>query len=155
MKITCLCVGKAREAWVREVQEKYRKFLSPLLPVEIVEIPEARVADPGRPAAALKEEAARISARIREGDRLVLLDAGGRSLDSIGFATWLGKRIEEGKPLAFLVGGATGVHDEVRNRADETISLSSLTFPHDLARVVLLEQIYRAMTILRGKRYHY
>lgn len=155
MKVAVLCVGKAREGWVREAQEKYRKFLAPLLPVEIVEIPEARVADPGRPAAALKEEAARISAKVREGDRLVLLDVGGRSLDSIGFATWLGKRIEQGKPLAFLVGGATGVHDDVRRQADETISLSPLTLPHDLARVVLLEQIYRAMTILRGKRYHY
>jgi 23S rRNA (pseudouridine1915-N3)-methyltransferase len=155
MKIAVLCVGKAREAWVREAQEKYRKFLSPFLPVEIVEIPEEKLSDPGRPEVALKKEASRIGARIKEGSRLVLLDAGGRPLDSPAFAKWLGKTLAEGRPLAFLVGSATGVHDDVRKRADETISLSPLTFPHDLARIVLLEQIYRAMTILRGKRYHY
>ncbi|MEK6813806.1 MAG: 23S rRNA (pseudouridine(1915)-N(3))-methyltransferase RlmH [Nitrospirota bacterium] len=155
MKIAVLCVGKAREAWVREAQEKYRKFLSPFLPVEIVEIPEEKLSDPGRPEGALKKEAARIAARLKEGSRLVLLDAGGRSFDSRKFAGWLEKRLGEGKPLAFLVGSATGVADEVRARADEAISLSPLTFPHDLARIVLLEQLYRAMTILRGKMYHY
>lgn len=155
MKVAVLCVGKAREAWVREAQEKYRKFLAPLLPVEIVEVPEEKITDPGRPEAALRKEAARILSRVKEGSRLVLLDARGRGRDSVEFARWLGKRLDEGKTLMLLVGGATGVHDEVRNRADETISLSSLTFPHDLARVVLLEQIYRAMTIIRGKRYHY
>ena len=155
MGVIVLVVGRAREAWVREVQDKYRKFLAPLLPVEIVEIPEEKLPDPGRPEAALRKEAARIGARLKEGSRLVLMDAGGRAFDSLKFARWLETRLGEGRPLVFLVGSATGVDEEVRRRADETISLSPLTVPHDLARIVLLEQIYRAMTIMRGKRYHY
>ena len=155
MGVIVLVVGRAREAWVREAQDKYRKFLAPLLPVEIVEIPEEKLSDPARPEAALRKEASRIGARIKEGSRLVLLDAGGRAFDSLKFARWLETRLGEGRPLVFLVGSATGVDEEVRRRADETISLSPLTVPHDLARIVLLEQIYRAMTIMRGKRYHY
>ncbi|MBI3393783.1 MAG: 23S rRNA (pseudouridine(1915)-N(3))-methyltransferase RlmH, partial [Nitrospirae bacterium] len=96
-----------------------------------------------------------IKARLKEGSRLVLLDAGGRAFDSLKFARWLETRLVEGRPVVLLVGGAAGVAGEIREAAEERISLSPLTLPHDLARIVLLEQIYRAMTIIKGKRYHY
>lgn len=155
MKVTVLFVGKAREAWVRGAEEKYRKFLAPLLRMEVVDVPEEKLADPARPDVVLRKEAARIKARLKEGSRLVLLDAGGRAFDSLKFARWLETRLAEGRPLVFLVGSAMGVAREIREAAEEKISLSPLTLPHDLARIVLLEQIYRAMTIIKGKRYHY
>jgi 23S rRNA (pseudouridine1915-N3)-methyltransferase len=105
---------------------------------------------------ALAAEGQAILKKIGAGDRLVLLDERGKSLTSPGLAQWLARvRRLPGSSAVLLVGGAYGVSEEVKQRADETLSLSPMTLPHQLVRVVLLEQLYRAATILAGQPYHH
>jgi 23S rRNA (pseudouridine1915-N3)-methyltransferase len=102
----------------------------------------------------MAEEARRILAAVRPDDHLVILDERGREHTSLELSRWLGARIREGSDLALAVGGPDGFAPEVRARAQESWSLSRLTLPHALVRVVLVEQLYRAVTLLDGHPYH-
>ena len=117
-------------------------------------MPDVRTA--GRAATAVREaEGQALLRRIEAGDRVVLLDEGGDEFTSRQFARFLEKRLAAGgKRLVFVVGGATGFSDEVRRRADGTLSLSRLTMTHQMVRLFFAEQLYRAFTILRGEPYH-
>ena len=109
------------------------------------------------PSAADKEaEGAAIVKRLSSSDVVVLLDERGKDIDSDGFAKLLDAHLQQGtKRLVFIIGGAFGVSDEVRARADLTLKLSSLVFPHMLVRLILIEQLYRASSILEGGKYHH
>lgn len=139
MKLVLLAVGKLKEAWLREGCDEYRKRIGRHLPIEIIEVKDDEAL------------AARVPARFR----MVALDERGREPTSVELADRLGAWMGSGVPgVALLIGGAAGIPAELLARADEKIALSRLTLPHRLARLVLVEQLYRALSILRGEPYH-
>jgi len=154
-RLRILCVGRSPAGFVREGTDHYLKRLRPLLPVEWEEVRAA--GHSGRSAQqALAAEGQALLKRVAPGDRLVLLDERGTSLTSPGLANWL-ERVRQlpVSSVVLAIGGAFGVSEDVKRRADERLSLSPLTLPHQLVRVVLLEQLYRAATILAGQSYHH
>ncbi|MEB3319528.1 MAG: 23S rRNA (pseudouridine(1915)-N(3))-methyltransferase RlmH [Cyanobium sp.] len=138
-RIRVLAVGKVRKAWVREGLETYRRRLPGLTLVDV------RDSTPER-------EAAAILAELRGDEQLIALGEEGRGLSSQQLAERL--RDSGSRRLAFVIGGADGLSPGLRRRAAWQLSLSPLTFPHDLARLLLLEQLYRAQSILQGGPYH-
>ena len=152
MKIRVLAVGRDRSGLYRPALEEYARRLGRYARFEVVEVPEAR-RHAGTPRAR-EEEGEAILARLRDGERVVALDERGREPTSEELARRLGAWLAGGRDLALVVGGADGLAEAVKGRADESLSLSRLTLAHRLARLVLLEQLYRAFTILRGEPYH-
>ena len=143
-------VGKTAKGYAQTGVEYFTGRIRALQPIEIVEVRAA--AHSGRdPAAALEAEGVTVLKRLAPQERVALLDEGGEEMTSRQFAQWLAER----QPLAFVLGGAHGLAGSLRRRAQYKLSLSRLTFPHQLARVVLLEQIYRALTLRRGHGYHH
>jgi 23S rRNA (pseudouridine1915-N3)-methyltransferase len=153
MRVTLLAVGQRMPAWVSQGYCEYAKRLRTRLPLELLEIPAARRGS-GDLARSMAEEGRRLLAATRPQDHVVALDERGTMRTSLELSRWLGKRLQSGKDLVFLVGGADGFAPEVLARANERWSLSSLTLPHALVRVVLAEQLYRAATLLDGHPYH-
>jgi 23S rRNA (pseudouridine1915-N3)-methyltransferase len=142
-RIRILAVGKVRKGWVREGVELYRKRLPGLAIVEL------RDAGPEREAAAIRAE-------LRRDEQLVVLSEEGQTLGSRALASRLAQLQSGGEAsrLAFAIGGADGLAPALRSEASWRLSLSPLTFPHELARLLLLEQLYRAQSILQGSPYH-
>jgi 23S rRNA (pseudouridine1915-N3)-methyltransferase len=141
MKLRLVLLGKTRRAECRDLLEDYAARIRHFAPVEIIETRDASAAAVAR----VKVDAAAA---------WVLLDAGGKQFTSVQFARWLGELRDRGtRELVFLCGDAAGFPDEVRRRPQHKLSLSSLTMPHEFARVVLAEQIYRAFAILAGHPY--
>lgn len=153
MKITLVCVGRLKEPWYRDACAEYLKRLAPYATVNVAEVADRDVTrDEVR---ALREEGADILRAIPDGARVVLLTPQGTMRDSVEFSKHLAELALRGSSsLAFVVGGAAGVAPEVIARADEKMSLGPMTLPHQLARVVLVEQLYRAFRIERGEPYH-
>jgi len=153
MRLDLVCVGKLKERHWRDAAEEYLKRLGPYARVTITEVPDRDVtADEAR---ALEAEAAGILRAIPEGATVAVLEIGGTARTSEAFAAWLETLGIEGRShVVFVIGGAAGLHTDVLARADERISLGAMTLPHQLARVVLLEQLYRAFRIIRGEPYH-
>lgn len=153
MRITLLAVGRLKERWWREAADEYLKRLRPYADVREVEVPDRDVtADETR---ALREEGAALVRALPDGAHAVALEIGGRGMSSEAFAARLDELAVGGRGhVAFLVGGPAGLAPEVLARADERLSLGPMTFPHQMARVVLLEQVYRAFRISRGEPYH-
>src|SRR5690625_282291 len=154
MKIRLLSVGRDRSGELGAVAEDYLQRVRYELPVEVIELPASRKsgADAGR---AKEEEGRALLSRLRANDWVIALDERGELLSSVDFSRKIVQEaMNRGRDLAFLVGGAEGLDDAVRRRADRVLSLSPMTLPHRLARVVLAEQIYRALTIAKGGPYH-
>jgi 23S rRNA (pseudouridine1915-N3)-methyltransferase len=147
-----LFVGKTKEGFIREGIDKYSGLVRPHLQVEIREIKGARGKERGP---AVEEEAESILARIQPSDYFVALDERGINPGSVAFAKELEGLIGTGRRVVFAVGGPFGLSETVRKRADRLLSLSKLTFTHEMARLILLEQLYRAVTIMKHKAYHY
>lgn len=153
MQIVVLAVGKLKERHWREAEEEYRKRLLGYASLSVEEV--AAEPDEGSPDAILAKEGRRLLARVRDRDCLVALERTGRRLDSEAFADCLRACADAGcGRWVFVVGGSRGLCEEVLARAQMRLSFSDLTFPHQLARILLLEQIYRAFTIWRGTPYH-
>jgi 23S rRNA (pseudouridine1915-N3)-methyltransferase len=150
-----LWVGKTQHRFVAEGIDYYRKRIAPLQTLEIVETRAG--AHSGRdPEAARRREGEALLRRVGPQDAVVLLDERGRQPTTHELADLLARlQGERGRTLCFLVGGAYGVDEAVGLRADETVSLSRLTFPHQLVRVVLLEQLYRVLSLQAGHGYHH
>lgn len=153
MRVTLIAVGQRMPGWVCEGFEEYTRRLQSRLPVNLVEVPAVRRGG-GDVARAMAEEGRRQLAATRPGDYLVALDERGKSRTSLALSQWLGERMQAGQNLGFLIGGADGFAPEVLARANEKWSLSAMTLPHALVRVVLAEQLYRAVTLLDGHPYH-
>jgi len=153
VRITIVAVGKLKERHWREAAEEYLKRLGAYATVDVVEVPDRDVSrDEGR---AVAEEGAAILKAIPAGAHVVALEIGGRHITSEDLADWIGAHGIEGRShVAFVVGGTAGLSPDVLERAQERLSLSRMTLPHQLARVVLLEQVYRAFRIMRGEPYH-
>lgn len=148
-------IGRSREAWLREAEAEYRKRLSAWAKVELV-VHKAETLEPGAvPEAARRVEAERLLGGLDAREELVALDEGGKAFTSPELASWLEGRFAAGVGrFRFAVGGAEGLDPEVRRRAGLVLSLSPLTFTHQMVRLVLLEQLYRALMIRDGRPYH-
>jgi 23S rRNA (pseudouridine1915-N3)-methyltransferase len=154
MRVTILSVGHRMPGWIQSGFGEYVKRLPPEIRVELVEIkPEDRTS--GKTVEKAKAlEAERILAAVPAGATVIALDEKGRSVSTQGLSVMLAGWMRDATHPAFVIGGADGLSDEVRARADKLLSLSALTLPHGLVRVVLAEQLYRAWSILAGHPYH-
>lgn len=153
MRVSLIAVGQRMPGWVQQGYTEYAERLRSRLPLHLVEIPAVRRNGADVPRA-VAEEGRRLLAAVRPDHHVVALDERGKSRSSIELSQWLGKRLNDGSDLDFLVGGADGFAPEVLQRANERWSLSSLTLPHALVRVLFAEQLYRAVTLLDGHPYH-
>ena len=156
MRMKLLTVGKTDIRWVREGLENYVSRIGHYVPFELKEIPELK----GIAALSRKQVKSRegelILKQIGSSDEVVLLDERGREMRSLELADWLGERLSHsGRDLVFVIGGAYGFSEAVYARADGRLSLSKMTFSHQLVRTIFAEQLYRAFTILRGEPYHH
>lgn len=153
MRILVVAVGKLKEPHFRAAADEYLKRLRPYADVRVIEVADQDLAK--GEAAARRAEAESVLRALPEGAHVIALDARGTQRTSEEFAERLSDLALEGRStVAFVVGGSAGLDASVIVRADETLSLGAMTFPHQLARVVLLEQIYRAFRIARGEPYH-
>lgn len=151
MSLRILAIGKKHESWVSEGIERYAKRMKKPFDVSWQLLPHsAREGD-----AARAEESARILAKVPTQDYLVLLDERGTNIDSPALARTLQRPLDSSRPVVLVIGGAYGVDTSVHQRADFTWSLSKLVFPHQLVRLVLAEQLYRAQEIAGGRPYHH
>ncbi len=149
MNVEIIAVDKLRESYIREGCALYQKRLRPFLPVSLVEVRSSSARD------GIDAEATAILRRLRDDDIVWALDARGRSLSSTGLARMLDKTQRSGRHrLVLIIGGARGLSQAVIKRADFVWSLSELTFLHEMARLIVLEQFYRAVKINRGEPYH-
>lgn len=155
MKIRIISVGRTEDDYVRLGSARFLKRIRVYHPVEEVRVKGGRAGKSEPTGRLLDREGERILKQVGPGDKVVLLDGQGRGMSSEAFAAFLERELTsgQGKPT-FVIGGAEGVSQTVRERADRILSLSQMTLPHELARLVLLEQLYRGLTILKGKRYH-
>ncbi len=158
MEVSVICVGKLKEKFYAAAAEEYVKRLGVYCKINVTELPEEKL--PDRPSqalidAALKKEGERIAAKLPSGAVIVALCVEGKLLSSEELAGQVQRWSVEGKSkLVFLIGGSFGLHDGVKAKAALRLSMSPMTFPHHLARVMVLEQIYRAFKINEGSGYH-
>jgi 23S rRNA (pseudouridine1915-N3)-methyltransferase len=154
MRVRIIAVGTRMPAWVIAGCDEYLKRLRPALRVELVEITAGRRPAGAPPTRAVEEEARKLLAALGADEHVVALDERGQEFSTLELARWLGGCMRDGADLAMLIGGADGFAPRVRARANLSWSLSRLTLPHALVRVVLAEQLYRAHTVLTGHPYH-
>ncbi len=158
MKITVISVGKIKEKYLQEAIAEYVKRLSKYCKLEIIQVEDEKTPDKASESLTdqIKEkEAGRILRYIKDDAHVITLEIGGRKLNSESFAGYLENQGVRGiSHFQFVIGGSLGLHDSVSARADMALSFSDMTFPHQLMRVILLEQIYRAYRINTGEPYH-
>lgn len=152
MRLRIIAVGRDRSGLYQPAIEEYAKRIARYARLEIVEVPEARK-HAGTPRAR-EEEAESLLGRLGERERVVVLDERGKEHTSVDFARRLAAWLEGGRDVSLVIGGSDGLGEALLARAEERLSLSRLTLAHRLARLVLLEQVYRGFTILRGEPYH-
>ena len=156
--VKLICVGKMRERFYVDAFEEYRKRLGAYCRLDCLEIAEQRLGDnpsAAEIAAALEKEGAEILKAISADAFVVSLCVEGKEMSSEAFSALFTERENSGKPkICFLIGGSYGMSETVKAKADLKLSMSKMTFPHHLARVMLVEQIYRAFKIAEGSRYH-
>ncbi|MCI8326380.1 MAG: 23S rRNA (pseudouridine(1915)-N(3))-methyltransferase RlmH [Lachnospiraceae bacterium] len=158
MKITILCVGKIKEKFYREAIEEYRKRLSRYCRIDILEVADEKTVEGASSALEeqiKKREGERLLSKIKDMDYVIALAIQGKMLDSVELSKHLERIALHGKShLVFIIGGSLGLSEIVLQRADEQLSFSKMTFPHQLMRVILLEQIYRSYRIQKKEPYH-
>lgn len=156
MKITLLTVGKTDKDWVRQGIEIYVSRLKHYIPFAIVEIPELKNVSALTKDQIKVREGELILKNIKQTDDLILLDERGKEYTSVELAKVIQDKISYGgKDMVYVIGGAYGFSDAVYQRANSKISLSRMTFSHQMVRAIFVEQIYRAFTIMRGEPYHH
>jgi 23S rRNA (pseudouridine1915-N3)-methyltransferase len=154
MKCRLIAAGTRLPDWIDAGFREYQKRLRSPLVLELVEIPVALRRAGENPKRAISREGEHMLASLGREDYVVSLEIAGPSMTTLQLSEWLAARLRDARPLALLIGGPDGLADECRSRADQSWSLSPLTLPHGLVRVVLAEQIYRAMSLLAGHPYH-
>lgn len=158
MNINLIVVGKVKEKFYRDAIDEYLKRLSKYANVKIIEVSDEKTSENAseNEMTLIKEkEGQRILKNINEKDYVIALAIEGKQKDSIGFANYLNELMLTGNSnIDFVIGGSLGLSNEVLNRANHKLSFSMMTFPHQLMRVILLEQIYRAFRILKNEPYH-
>ncbi len=156
MKITLLTMGKTDKKWVKEGIEIYSSRLKHYIPFAITEIPELKNMSSFSKEQIKTKEAEVILKYIKSDEDLILLDERGKEFNSIQFSKQIENKISlSNKNITFLIGGAYGFSDSIYNRANGKISLSKMTFSHQMIRILFVEQLYRAFTIIKGEPYHH
>lgn len=155
MKITLLVVGKTTDSHIEALIQEYQKRLTHYLPFTLQVIPEPKNTKALTSEQQKQAEGELILRTITPATDLILLDEHGKEYRSIEFADYIQKRMSSGRDVVFVVGGPYGFSEAVYQRANGKISLSKMTFSHQMVRLFFVEQIYRAMTILRGEPYHH
>jgi len=155
LKVKLLQVGKTNGGWVKDGISEYLARLSNYIPFEVKDLEINSLKFKAKDLLML-EESKKILGAIKPGDYVVLLDEGGKLYNSEGFAVWVNKKFAGiSNDLVFVIGGAYGFHDDVKTRSNEKISMSPMTFTHQMIRLIFVEQLYRAMTILKNEPYHH
>ncbi len=155
MKCRLIAAGTRLPDWVNSGFREYQKRLrTPLVLGRCTRLPVAPRRAGENPQRAIQREGADMLAALRQDDYVVALEIAAKSMSTEQLSAWLAERLRDGRPLALLIGGPDGLSPQCRERADQSWSLSPLTLPHALVRVVVAEQIYRAMSLLAGHPYH-
>lgn len=149
--IKIICVGKLKEKYWTEAVNEYLKRLSKYTKIELIELNDSKIDDP---IIALKQEKELILSKISDKDYIITLEIDGKSLTSIELAKKIDNLTTQYSNLCFIIGGSNGIHEEIRNKSSLKLSFSSLTFPHQLFRVMFLEQLYRTYKINNNESYH-
>ena len=139
MKIALICIGKLREPFFKDAAGEYVKRIRKFVPIDIIEI---------------EDDENRLNRVIENADYLMVLDERGKQLTSVEFANLLKEVSMSRRNLYMVIGSWAGISEEIKKRADIMLSLSKMTFPYQLARVIILEQIYRAFNLIKGTNYH-
>ena len=156
MKITLLTVGKTDKDWVKQGIDIYVSRLKHYIPFTINEIPELKIVSALSKDQIKVREGELILKNVKPTDDVILMDEHGKEYTSVDFASILQRKISlEGKDMVFVIGGAYGFSEDVYKRANSKISLSKMTFSHQMVRAIFTEQLYRAFTIMRGEPYHH
>jgi len=156
MKITLLTVGKTDKDWVKQGLDIYVSRLKHYIPFTITEIPELKNVSSLTKEQIKSREGDLIFKNIRQSDDVILLDEHGKIFSSVEFAKVIQDKITyDGRDIVFVIGGAYGFSEAVYNRAGSKISLSRMTFSHQMVRAIFVEQLYRAFTIIKGEPYHH
>lgn len=156
MKIVILFIGKTDKEYLKKGIEDYARRLNFYLPVELKIIPDIKKAGNLSEEQQKEKEGKLILDQVAQGDQLILLDEKGKEFTSIEFSGWIEKKmISSVRQLIFVIGGPYGFSKAVYERAGFTISLSKMTFSHQMVRMIFVEQLYRSMTILRNEPYHH
>ncbi len=149
-------MGKTRERFIQEGIGKYTRYLKPYADIEIKELKEEKIRDLKDASLIRKKEAERIFKAVPTNAFIMALDERGQEFTSHEFAAFINGVLESGvREMAFVIGGAMGLDESVPMKANKVLALSRWTVTHEMARLVLLEQLYRAFTIIKGKTYHY
>lgn len=156
MKIILLLIGKTDASYLAEAVEEYRSRIAHYIPFELVVLPDIKNSRNMGETQQKEREGGLILKQLQPGDCLVLLDENGSELSSVQFASYIGKKMQAvPKRLVFVIGGPYGFSGEVYKASKEKISLSRMTFSHQMVRIIFLEQLYRAFTILNNEPYHH
>lgn len=156
MKITFLLNGKTEEDYIEKGLEAYEKRIVRYISYQRIEIPSPKAQAGAREEFVREAEARLMEKYLTAGSELVLLDEKGKMMSSTEFAAWLQQKMNAGtKNLVFAVGGPYGFHESIVRKSNHLLSLSPMTFPHQLVRLIFAEQLYRALTILRNEPYHH
>lgn len=142
--IKIVCVGKVKEKYLREAIDDYEKRIGKYHKIDIIEVDDSNI----------NEERDRILKKIGNRDYVITLEIDGHEIDSVELANKIDKLFITNSTITFVIGGSYGLHNDVKNRSDYNLSFSKFTFPHQLFRVILLEQIYRCFKILNNETYH-
>jgi 23S rRNA (pseudouridine1915-N3)-methyltransferase len=156
MKIKLITIGKTDEKYLKEGIDKYLKRLKHYISFEIMELPDIKQGSKFLPEKLKEEEGKLFLSKIESNDYVILLDEHGKEYTSVEFSGLLQKKMNMGlSNLIFLIGGPFGFSEEIYQRASEKLSLSKMTFSHQMIRLFYTEQLYRAFTILKGEKYHH
>lgn len=149
--IKIICVGKLKENYWRDASQEYLKRLTKYSNIKLIEIPDCSIDDP---VVSLNKEKDLILKHIKSNEYLILLDVKSKQYSSENFSNKLNSIILQNSNITFLIGGSYGIHQEIKDLASLKISFSEMTFPHQLFRVMFLEQLYRAYKIMNNEKYH-
>lgn len=156
MKITMLTVGQTEKNWIKEGLDVYVSRLKHYCTFSVNEIPELKNVSSLSREQIRKKEGELVLKAVRDSDEVILLDEHGKEYSSTGFAEALERKISlGGRDIVFVIGGAYGFSEEVYRRSNSSISLSKMTFSHQMVRTIFAEQLYRAFTIMKGQPYHH
>lgn len=158
MRITIVCVGKIKESFYREALAEYAKRLSKYCKFEVIEVADEKTPDGASDTVCeqiMRKEGDKISSKIPDNAYVIATAIEGKKYDSVKFANMIERLTVDGNShIVFIIGGSLGIHPDIKARANALISFSDMTFPHQLMRVILSEQIYRAYRIITGEPYH-
>ena len=156
MKILLLVIGKTDAAYIRAGIEEYEKRLTRYVPYEMKVLPDVKNSKSMSEALQKEKEGEMLLGEFQSTDFVILLDENGKQYSSVGFSEFLAQKMLNGiKRLVFVIGGPYGFAETIYKRANDKISLSKMTFSHQMVRMIFAEQLYRAMTIMRGEPYHH